>query len=156
MNKNLVRIHVIAGLAATLTIFVFLVLAIASEVAPGFTASARTSILRGLFLLVPALMATGITGALLSRHHRGRLVDDKLRRLKLVAINGLFILLPSAIWLAWRADAGNFGTAYGVVQVIELLAGAANLRLMLLNLRDGMRLSGGRRVASIGRVIRRA
>lgn len=156
MNKNLVRVHVVASLVATATIFTFLVLALASELAPGFTATARAAILRGLFVLVPALMAVGITGARLAHKHRGRLLDDKLRRMKLVAMNVLFILLPSAIWLAWRAEAGHFDTAFGVVQVIELCAGAANLRLLLLNLRDGMRLSGGRRAASMGRVIRRA
>jgi hypothetical protein len=156
MNKNLVRVHVVASLVATATVATFLGLAIASELAPGFTATARTSILRGLFVLVPALMAIGITGLRLARNHRGRLVDDKLRRMKLVAINGVFILLPCAIWLAWRANGGHFDTAFGVVQLIELAAGAANLRLLLLNLRDGLRLSGGRRPASIGRVIRRA
>ncbi len=156
MNKNLVRVHVIASLVATATLFIFLGLAVASEISPGFTASARTSILRGLFVLVPALMATGITGLRLARGHHGRLVGDKLRRMKLVAINGLFVLLPSAIWLAWRADAGHFDAAFAVVQVIELVAGAANLRLLLLNLRDGMRLSGGRRRSPMGRVIRRA
>jgi hypothetical protein len=33
-----------------------------------------------------------------------------------------------------------------VVQVIELLAGAANLTLMGLNMRDGLRMSGRLRV----------
>ena len=156
MNRNLIKVHIAASLVATATIFVFLVLAVASEVAPGFTASARASILKGLLVLVPALMAIGITGLRLARRHHGRLVDDKLRRMKLVAFNGLFILVPSAFWLAGRAEAGHFDAAFGVVQLIELVAGAANLRLLLLNLRDGMRLSAGRRSSPMGRVIRRA
>lgn len=156
MNKSLVRVHVAASLVAIATLATFLGLAVASELSPGFTPTARTSILRGLLVLVPALMAIGITGLRLARKHKGRLVEDKLRRMKLVAVNGLFVLLPCAIWLAWRAETGHFDTAFGVVQLIELVAGAANLRLLLLNLRDGMRLSGGRRVASMGRVIRRA
>lgn len=41
----------------------------------------------------------------------------------------------------WAA-AGSFDTAFYVVQAIELLAGAANVALMGLNARDGLRMAG--------------
>lgn len=63
-------------------------------------------------------------------HHRG---------------DGIFILIPAALYLAMLASRGAFGTAFYAVQAIELLAGAVNLSLMALNIRDGFRLTAGRR-----------
>ena len=60
--------------------------------------------------------------------------------MKLIAANGLLILLPSAVFLAMRAQAGLFDTAFYTVQVLELAAGATNITLLGLNMRDGMQL----------------
>ncbi|WP_420224402.1 hypothetical protein [Pigmentiphaga litoralis] len=70
--------------------------------------------------------------------------------MKLIAANGLLILLPSAFFLAARANSGQFGTDFYAVQTIELVAGAANIVLMSLNVRDGLRLRG-EKTASQGR-----
>ena len=43
--------------------------------------------------------------------------------------------------------AGSFDTTFYVVQVVELIAGATNLTLMGLNVRDGLRMTGRLRVA---------
>jgi hypothetical protein len=59
-----------------------------------------------------------------------------------IALNGLLVLVPCAVFLQLRAAQGDFGAAFAVVQGIELLAGAANLVLMSLNLRDGLALTG--------------
>jgi hypothetical protein len=40
------------------------------------------------------------------------------------------------------AAAGTFNTTFYIVQALELLAGATNLVLMGLNIRDGFKLSG--------------
>jgi len=40
------------------------------------------------------------------------------------------------------AAAGEFNTAFYAVQALELVAGAANLTLMGMNIRDGLTLSG--------------
>ena len=52
----------------------------------------------------------------------------------------------------WAA-AANFGTGFYALQALELLAGAVNLTLLGLNLRDGLRMAGrlrgGRPVAAL-------
>ena len=157
MKVKLLKVHVIAAVVALLSVATLLGLAVFSELSPDRLATVRKWIAYGLLVLVPALVATGITGAQLARNHRGRLVEDKLRRMRVVAANGVLVLLPAALWLASRAQAGDTEGLFRVVQLVELAFGAANLRLLLLNLRDGMRLCGHRlQRAPTGRVIRRA
>lgn len=63
------------------------------------------------------------------------------------AANGLLILLPSAIYLQGRVAAGTFDSVFYTVQGIELLAGAVNITLMGLNIRDARRMAARRRTA---------
>lgn len=62
--------------------------------------------------------------------------------LKIVAANGLLVLLPSAFVLASWANARRFDGAFYALQALELLAGATNIILLVLNMRDGLRLAG--------------
>ncbi len=62
--------------------------------------------------------------------------------MRLLAANGILILLPSAFALASMADAGRFDALFYGVQVLELAAGAVNVALLALNMRDGLRLAG--------------
>ena len=64
------------------------------------------------------------------------------RRMRLIAANGVLILIPAALFLAARAKAGQFDIAFSTVQALELLAGATNLTLLALNMRDGLRMKG--------------
>ena len=65
-------------------------------------------------------------------------------------LNGVCVLVPCALFLAWKARAGAFDAPFVAVQALELAAGFANLVLIGLNMRDGLRLSGrlGRGAAS--------
>ena len=56
--------------------------------------------------------------------------------------DSLLILVPAAWFLAGKAAAGEFDSTFFTVQVIELIAGAANLAMMGLNIRDGLRMTG--------------
>lgn len=96
----------------------------------------------GLWILIPAIAASGGSGILMSRSRRGRLVDAKKKRMPFIAVNGLLVLVPCALFLNRWAAAGTFDTAFYVVQAIELLAGATNLTLMGLNVRDGLHMAG--------------
>jgi len=60
----------------------------------------------------------------------------------LIAANGMLILVPCAIFLDRWAAAGTFDATFYLVQGLEFLAGATNLGLMGLNIRDGLRMSG--------------
>ena len=55
-----------------------------------------------------------------------------------IAANGLFILLPCAFFLYYRAVAGQFDAVFYAAQTLELLAGATNLLLLGLSMRDGL------------------
>lgn len=111
---------------------------------PGAIATVNQAILYGLVLLIPVLALAGASGARLGRGWKAPSVKRKQRRMAFAAANGLLILVPSAIILAARAGAGQFDTAFYMVQGAELLAGTANIVLLSLNMRDGFRLRADR------------
>ncbi len=59
-----------------------------------------------------------------------------------IAANGVLILIPSALYLAFKARAGEFDARFDAVQALELAAGATNIALLGLNMRDGLRMKG--------------
>ena len=62
--------------------------------------------------------------------------------MRIVAANGLIVMLPSAIGLHVLAAKGDFGAVFVTVQAIEILGGLAQLYLLGRNFRDGLKLSG--------------
>ena len=68
------------------------------------------------------------------------LLAGKLKRMRLIAANGILVLVPSVLFLAWKAGHGEFDAAFIAVQLVEFAAGSLNLALMGLNIRDGLRL----------------
>jgi hypothetical protein len=138
-------IHLLAGLLATLTIATFFSTTLLVELFGAHAAVASVKhliVFPGLFVLVPAIAATGATGFVLSKTRPGRLVEAKMKRMPFIAANGLLVLLPAAILLDSWASQGAFDHWFYLVQAVELLAGATNLALMGLNIRDGLKLSG--------------
>lgn len=139
------RAHLIAGILAPLCIATFFVSTIAIELFGSHEAVAQLKSLivtPGLWILIPAMMAAGGSGMFLAKSRRGRLVDAKKKRMPFIAANGLLVLVPCAIVLNRWATAGSFDATFYLVQAIELLAGATNLTLMGLNVRDGLRMAG--------------
>jgi len=100
----------------------------------------KTAIAYGLLALIPCLTGTGASGFRLSGGKKAGLLGVKLRRMKIIAGNGVLCLMPCAISLAVMAHNGRFDAVFVVVQGIELLAGAINIYLIGCNIRDGMRL----------------
>ena len=137
-------IHPIAGGIALLTILTFWLSTALSEMfAPtAIVVTVKTLVPWGFLILVPALMAVGISGFRLSRKRRGPFVAAKQRRMPFIAANGILILIPSALFLSSKAQAGEFDAMFLVVQALELAAGAVNIALMTLNMRDGLRIAG--------------
>ena len=140
-------IHPLAGVLALLMITTFWLSTAISELFLSETAvvAVKTAIPWGLLLLIPALAATGGSGFFLSRGQREGPVGAKLKRMPLIAANGLLILAPAALFLASKARAGVFDTTFYGVQAVELIAGAVNIALLGLGMRDGMRLTQWRR-----------
>ena len=102
----------------------------------------KTAIPWGFLVLIPALMAAGGTGFALAGKRRGGIINTKIRRMPLIAANGILILIPSALFLASKASAGEFDTGFYAAQALELAAGAANIALLGLNMRDGLKMKG--------------
>lgn len=140
-------IHPLAGAVALLTIATFWLSTILSEIlrAEPVVVAVKTTIPWGFLVLIPALAATGGTGFSLAGGRKGGLIGAKIWRMRLIAANGLLVLVPSALFLAMKAKAGNFDAVFYGVQAIELIAGATNLALLSLNMRDGLKMASGSR-----------
>ena len=139
------RIHLIAGILSPLLIATFFTSTVLVEVLGSHTAVSQLKSLivsPGLWVLLPCLAATGGSGMFLGKSRNGRLVANKKKRMPFIAANGLLVLVPCAIVLNHWASAGIFDTRFYVVQALELLAGATNVTLLALNVRDGLRLAG--------------
>lgn len=140
-------VHRIGALTATLCIAIFFTSTVIVELFGSQETIAMVKsliVMPGLFILVPAIAATGATGFAMSGNRNGRLLDNKKKRMSIVGANGVLVLIPAAIVLDQWASTGIFHTGFYFVQGLELLAGAVNLVLMGLNIRDGLRLSGTR------------
>ena len=139
------KIHLVVSAIATLCIATFFTSTVFVELFGTHEQIAAVKsliVIPGLLILIPAIAMTGGTGFALSKQRKGKLVDSKKKRMPIIGANGLLILLPSAIFLDQWASAGSFDTKFYVVQGLELLAGAVNLTLMGMNIRDGLKLSG--------------
>ncbi len=136
-------IHPISGTVALITILSFWLSTIWSEAFGSEQAvtMVKSLIPYGFLILVPALMATGGSGFRLGKRMRGPLIDAKKKRMPLIVSNGILILIPSALYLSFKPQTGAFDMSFYVVQAIELMAGAVNITLLGLNMRDGLRLS---------------
>lgn len=137
------RLHALFAVLAFLCILTFWSATLVSELFLSAEAVnwVKQNILIGLAVFIPLLMATGASGFRLMCGRTSRLADQKFKRMPFIVLNGLLILLPSAFYLAHKAALAEFDALFYTVQIIELLAGALNLSLMTLNIRDGWRLS---------------
>jgi hypothetical protein len=137
-------IHPVAGAVAVLTIATFWLSTSLSELF-GSTATiiaVKSAIPWGFLLLIPALAAAGGSGFAMTKARRAGLVAAKIKRMPFITANGLLILIPSALFLATKAKAVEFDVAFYVVQALELAAGATNIVLLGLNMRDGLTMKG--------------
>jgi hypothetical protein len=137
-------IHPIAGALAMLMIVLFWTSTVAVELlgTPAAVMQVKTLIPWGLLILIPSLAAAGGTGFALGKGRLGSLLQAKRGRMPWIAANGVLILIPAALFLASKAAAGEFDAMFYLVQAAELIAGAINLALLGLNMRDGLRMKG--------------
>jgi hypothetical protein len=138
------RLHPIAGMVALATVATFWISTVAVELAgtPADIAAVKAAILWGMAVLVPAIAITGASGLRLGRTSLAPRAMAKQRRMPIIAVNGIAVLVPSAVFLAGRAATGPLDATFYAVQAVELIAGAINITLMVLSARDGFRLTG--------------
>jgi hypothetical protein len=136
--------HALFGIFAILVITVFWISTAVSELFLDHSAVAfvKRSVIYGLFLLVPFLALTGLSGIRLGQGRSDPLIAKKKMRMRVVAANGLLVLVPATLYLNGKASLGRFDAAFYTVQSIELSVGLFQIVLLGLNLRDGFRLAG--------------
>ncbi|RLQ88971.1 hypothetical protein [Notoacmeibacter ruber] len=134
-------VHPIAGTLALLTILTFWLSTVFVELfgSTEMTVFVKEAIPWGFLVLIPALAVAGGSGRALNTFG---LAHAKVKRMRIIAPNGVLVLVPSAFFLAWKAGGGQLDAVFYAVQAIELLAGALNIALLSLNMRDGLRLTG--------------
>lgn len=140
MKRN---IHAVAGVLAFLFIATFWTSTVVSELFLDHSAvsSVKVAITYAFVAFVPCVAITGATGFAMGGKSTFPILVAKRRRMPIIGANGLLVLIPAAIFLRIKAQAGEFDTWFYTVQVLELLAGATNLFLMGLNIRDGGQMS---------------
>jgi hypothetical protein len=137
-------VHPVAGVIAILMIAIFWLSTAFSELFASETTvtAIKIAIPWGFLLLIPALATAGGSGFALAKGRRTGLVGAKLKRMPFIAANGILILIPAALFLASKARAAEFDVLFYAVQALELVAGATNITLLGLNMRDGLRMHG--------------
>jgi hypothetical protein len=137
-------VHAFAGTLAMFCIAGFMIATLVSEVfmGPSEIVLVKRAILYSLLLFLPMLVITGGSGFYLAISRVGVLVDQKKRNMRIIGITGLMVLLPSAFFLHHKATAGEYDALFYIFQILEILAGGNNLRLMLDNMIKGLRLAG--------------
>lgn len=139
MNRNTLRkIHAAAGAGAFLFIASFWSSTVFSELFGSHetVATVKQTIVYALFGLIACMATAGATGMKMGGKSKHAAIAAKRRRMP-IAANGMLILLPCAFFLNSRAAAGQFDSVFYIVQCIELIAGAANLTLLGLSMKDG-------------------
>ncbi|WP_131667350.1 hypothetical protein [Psychrobacter pygoscelis] len=145
-------LHALAGTLAMLLIATFWLATITSELF--MTTAAVVDVkhyiaIYGLVTLVILMGLTGGSGFIASKNRQGRLINHKKSRMRIIAVNGLIIMVPSAIFLNVKAAAGEFDIWFYGVQLLELAVGLVQLILMSSNFRAGLQLSSRRRTNTV-------
>jgi hypothetical protein len=144
MSRSVLRtVHLVASLAATLSVTVLLTatLLIEPTASDSGVRLLRRAVLLGLPVLVVFLIAAGVSGRRLAGGSALPVLRRKQRRLAVAASAGALALVPCAIALDRLATRGYFGQAFTMLEITESALGAMNLTLLVLNTRDGFRLT---------------
>jgi hypothetical protein len=137
------KIHAIVGVLSLLLIASFWTSTLVSELflTQSAVVTVKVAITYALIAFVPCMAVTGVTGFGLGGKSTYPILVGKRRRMPIIAINGLVVLIPAAVYLSYKAQAGEFDARFYSVQGLELVAGATNLLMIGLNIRDGRRMS---------------
>ncbi|MBV8603754.1 MAG: hypothetical protein JO224_03640 [Pelomonas sp.] len=143
MKKSV--IHAAAGALAMLTVATFWTSTLWSELFmndEAVIAVKHAIVYFGLIPLVTLMAVTGGSGFYFAKGRKGRLVEDKKKRMPKIGANGLLVMIPCALFLNSKAAGGEFDAVFYAVQGIELVVGAVQLTLLGRSFRDGLKLAG--------------
>jgi hypothetical protein len=137
-------VHRLSAVLALAILSSFWIATVVSELLLDVSAVVATkrSIALGLVLLVPCMAALNISGARITGARNGPLIARKRRILRIMGANAALVLVPCALSLFWLSRDGSLGSTFYAVQALELLAGAVNVTLLLMNVYAGLKLAG--------------
>ncbi|EGU40307.1 hypothetical protein [Vibrio scophthalmi] len=142
MKQSLVTLHKTCAVLAFIMIASFFSSSLISELFADHAtvASVKYYISWAVWGVLPLMAMTGITGSKMAPKVKSGVgpIGRKKKRMPIIAVNGLLILLPCAMYLNVLASQGLFDQHFYLIQGIELIAGSINLTLMALNIRDGL------------------
>ncbi|MHB8295368.1 MAG: hypothetical protein ACYDH5_12235 [Acidimicrobiales bacterium] len=151
-RPNLARAHLAGAIGATGIVGAFLVSSVVTELAggPAGTRLLHHTVVLGLPFLAACLATAGVTGRRLAGRSRSALVRRKQRRLQAAAAVGLLVLVPCALALDRLAARPATGYLFYGLEATEIVFGALNLSLLILNFRDGRRMRSRRSIRLAG------
>lgn len=137
-------LHAVAGVVGFLCFLTFLTSTALSELfgSPETIATVKSSVFKGMFVVIPALLAAGASGVSLLGKRTADLAMAKQKRGPIAFMTSLFVLLPCAYFLSSRASDHNFDTWFYVAQFVEVAASTLAVVMIGLNIRDGLALRG--------------
>ncbi|MDD1782562.1 hypothetical protein LRP49_15425 [Enterovibrio sp. ZSDZ35] len=149
-RQVLVNIHRGAGALALLTIISFFSSTVIAKLFG--TVDQVTTVKAVIASLLPVMMMfmmiTGATGKKLYPNKGKGVIGAKQLRMRIASMTGLLVMVPAAVYLYFKSEAGEFDAFFWSVQALELVGGAVNLTMISLNIRDGLSLKKSKKVRS--------
>lgn len=138
---HLIRLHLVFAIWTMIWIVGLIGLTLGVELTgdAATIADAKRVALYAIVLLAPVMIALEQSGKRLAANSHEPFVRRKQRRLFALKVNGVCILIPSAIVLDRLSHAGQINTLFYAVKALLVLAASMNLILLALNFRDGLR-----------------
>jgi hypothetical protein len=141
----MMRVHIAAGIVSLLSVTglwsATAVGALSGDMA--FLTGIERTVPWGFVVLIPALLAAGVTGQRIAGGWASLVLRHKLRRMRLALLITVLILLPASLALAHLASIGAFAYEFLLEEAVALSFGALTICLLAMNARDGVRLLQG-------------
>jgi len=140
-TTRLVRLHFVFAIWTMVWIAGMIAMTLGVELTgdPTWIAAVKRMVLYAIVLLAPVMIALERIGKRLAAGAAAPFVRRKRRRLLALKVNGVCVLIPSAIALDHLSHAGRIDMLFYAVKGLLILAAGANLILLGLNFRDGLR-----------------
>lgn len=138
------KVHAIAGVLGFFCVLTFWICTVLGESlgSDATVAAVKGLVFKGMFVLLPALLIAGASGASLLGKRTDTLAAAKQKRGPIAFMTGLFVLLPSSYFLSSWASAGSFGGLFYGLEAVWLLGATVCVVMIGLNIRDGLALRG--------------
>lgn len=136
-------LHKSAAILSFIILVSFWLLSFSSELIGGHETIRLTKnfVFYGMFLLIPSIITTAISGFKIGQKYKGRVVEAKRKRMPFIAMIGALVLLPLAIWLRYKANYADFDSSFQIGQIGELIFGGTNIYFLGKNILAGRRLA---------------